>query len=176
MTLARSIIVVQVCWIYSRTDIKRSRWHCFPLNTRTHDSCGRVSSFSSFLEAVHRSSSPWTNLMYKQDLYTWDKNGRSGSSRTDPYPSLKLGIFWLGVTWRAWASSDHSASAKATPSDTLVSGLEVFKLYAGGRLFSLCHYQFHLMNLIILQLNSLSHYFVPHGPFCACVVEIEIQR
>ncbi len=25
----------------------------------------------------------------------------------------------------------------------------------GGRLFSLCHYQFHLMNLIILQMNII---------------------
>ena len=62
--------------------------------------------------------------------------------------------------------------AKATPSDTLVSGPEVFLIACGRAAFL-------IMSLSISPYES--HYFaneyhyhtiLPHGPLCACVVEI----
>ena len=46
-------------------------------------------------------------------------------------------------------------STKATPSDTLVSGPEVFLIACGRAAFLIMSYQFHLMNLIILQMNII---------------------
>ncbi len=71
------------------------------------------------------------------------------------------------------ASSVRVLLYKATPSDTLVSGPEVFLIACGRAAFL-------IMSLSVSPYES--HYFaneyhyhtifVPHGPLCACVVEI----